>query len=183
MLRLKQSGRNAVIVYHYDKKKYQRGTKGTKSCYIGSINANTYKIYHKYYVDKHRYELFDYFDKIWTELRQEIHNKGRIKEVEHNSEGLEKFAQILNELRKNRLNEEKFGKVKGQKIAWSIRCPKCRTGIDLHATFHGVDRRKPIKLWDIPRTRIHYRAVDATRDVNASPFFGIFLQFPAVSSL
>ena len=183
MLRLKQRGGNTVIVYHYDKKTYQRGTKGTKSCYIGSLNSRTNKIYQKYYADEQRYEIFDYFEKAWSKLKTEIRTKGRIKEIQTDSEGLEKFAEILNELRKIRLNEEKFGKVKGQRLEWSIRCPKCRTGIDLHATFQGVDRRKPINLWNTPGTRIHYRAVDATKDVIANPFFGIFLQFPVFSSL
>ncbi len=183
ILRLKQKGKNAVIVYHYDKKRYEKGTNGTKSCYIGSIGISTYKIYGKFFPGKDRYNEYDYFTKVWEKLKRGFQSEDKVKDVESTSEVLEKFAAILNELRKIKGIEEKSKKVKGQKIWWSIRCPKCRTGIQLHAMFHGVDRRKPIGLDTVPSEHIHYRKIDATKDVIFSSFFHIFQPFPVVFSL
>ena len=183
ILRLKQKGKKALVVYHYDKKRYHKGTSGTKSCYIGSMGVSTYKIYEKFFSGKDWFDEYDYFIKIWKNLKNKFQSKVRIKDIEFTSEGLEKFASILHELRKIKGIQEKSKKVKGQRLWWSIRCPKYRIGIQLHATFQGVDRRKPINLDEVPGTHIHYGKIDATKDVIWSPFFHVFQPFPVVSSL
>jgi len=158
VLRQKQKGKNALIVYHYDKEKYQKGTSGTKPCYIGSMNIPTFKIFEKYFSaeDRGGGEEFRHFIKTWTSLKNELENEITIKDIEPTSEGLEKFTAILNELRKIRQIETKINRVKSKKLNWTIDCPDCETKIAVHATFYGLDKKKPVNLWTVPGTRLHY---------------------------
>ena len=165
-LRCKQRGSNAIIAYHYDPVKYKAGTKGTKSCYIGSITTPYYKTYEKYFEDSHG--DFDDFTNAWNTLKKSIQRNSKIIDIKPSSDALEMFAAILNELRKIRIIEQKDKMVKGQKISWSIRCPGCRSGIQLHAAFYGVSRKKTARLWNTPQTRIYYSKVDTSRAVRAS---------------
>jgi hypothetical protein len=177
ILRLKEKGRNSLIIYHYDHKKYWNGTSGTKTCYIGSMKTSAHKIFHKYFWDKEN-EEFKYFNKMWNKIQDNIQKDLALPQIEPNNEMLEKFASILNEIRKIKSMEEKSKKVKGQRLWWSIKCPKCRIGIQMHATFWGVDRKRPVGIYSIPSTHLHYKTVDTPNDITYSSF-GIFQPFPA----
>ena len=183
ILRLKQKRKNAIIVSHYDKEKYQKGTKGTRSCYIASMDIPTFKIFDKFFSGKDRYDEYDHFSKIWRNFKSRYQHEGILKDIKPTSEGLEKFVSILDELRKIRIIEDTEKRVQRQELVWSIRCPKCRTGIEIDVIFHGVYDRRPVELYSEPKAHIHFKTTDASRDIIWSPFFHIFQPFPVVSSL
>ena len=104
-LRCKQRGSNAIIAYHYDPAKYKAGTKGTKSCYIGSITTPYYKTYEKYFGEDSHGD-FDDFTNAWNTLKKSIQRNSKIIDIKPSSDALEMFAAILNELRKIRIIEQ-----------------------------------------------------------------------------
>jgi len=152
-------------VYHYDKEKYQKGTKGTKPCYMGSLNRTTKQIFEKFFSNEDKPEEFEHFIRVWENLKKDIQNENKIEYFESDSKKLELFAGILNELRKIGRIEAKVKKVKSQKLYWSFRCPHCRDGIELYAAFFGVDRRKPVNVRNEPHTIIHILKADAPKDI------------------
>ena len=155
-LRQKQKGQNTLIVSHYNRERYQKGSSGTKPCYIGSMNTATFKIFEKYFPRGFGNEEFREFDKAWHSLKNELKNEITIKDIEPTSEGLEKFTAILNELRKIKQIENKIKRIKSKKISWTIPCHKCKTENNVHATFHGLDMKK--------RIHIYFDKIDTTKD-------------------
>jgi len=161
-LRLKQKGKNSVIVYHYDSKQYREsGGSGTVSHHIGSLKDSSIEMLGRYLkYDKWQSE-FKNFDTALKNLKDESISESDIQKL-NTDNTLSKFSAILYELKKiKKIEESKKKKLRDERLEWCIKCPSCKDKISLHAKFTRVLNSQIDDIHNRPRTHIYYKSVKA----------------------
>ena len=149
-LRRKEKGKNRLICYHYDKKKYQKNESPDSPCYLGTldpelqirilnscgkINKNTFEpekdskkineILENFEITEGKWKEFD-FDKKKTEtLFNDI---------------IQAIASLTNEYKKYNQYVEV-----PRRLIWDIHCPNCLTKYIIASHFMGI-KQSNIKL-------------------------------------